>query len=132
MDHAEPMRVLERAQACARQELHLALVERPARQPVRQILAFDPRHRQVGLAGVVEAVRHVRHDAGMAQPREELGLAQEAARRIALRHAQPLERHQRAGLPITRSVHRAHASAADVGLDLEPAGHELPGAHRAP
>jgi hypothetical protein len=97
----------------------LADGERPAGQAVRQVLALEPLHRQVVLAERRRAVRDVAYDRGVAELGQHLRLLAEAVGLFGAAPVEDLERHQRAGLPVERTVDRRRSARAHLALQLE-------------
>ena len=115
-------------------------IERLAARARREALALEVFHHQVRLAGGqgVE-VEHL-HDVRVLQPRGDLGLALEAGQRLLGQLAidvQHLDGDLLAGQPaVAGQPHLAHASAAELALDLvglgdDDAGREQRGGLRS-
>ncbi len=102
--------------------------ERSAGEPLRQIFAVEPLHRQEAVPVRRLAVIDVGDDAGVAQLGQELGLAAEAVGLIgaAAGAVEQLERHTVAALPIVGAVYGSHAAAAGQLLDHKAVGKEAP------
>ncbi len=88
-------------------------------EPRGEILAVEPLHREVALAGARDAVRHVADDAGVAQIREDGRLALEALDVDGLLPAQELEGDARAVELVDGAVDRAHPTGARLGDEDE-------------
>ncbi len=119
VDDAAPVRAGQRVGDAAAEVDALADGQRPAGQAVRQVLALEPLHRQVVLAERRRAVRDVAHDRGVAELGQHLGLLAEAVGLLGAAPVQDLERHQRAGLPVERTVDRRRSARTHLALQLE-------------
>ena len=92
--------------------------ERRAVEPLREVLAFQPLHRQKRLARGGDPVGHVADDGRVRQLGEDARFLSEPLVVLpSVRH--DLERHGRARHPIEGAVHRPHSSAPGEALDDE-------------
>jgi hypothetical protein len=98
--------------------------ERRARQSMRQLLAFEPLHDEVGRAVGQDAVRDVADDAGMAQLGQHARLAREAVVGVGL-GVERLERDRLAGVAVRGAKHHAHAAGASDVVEHEALGHHV-------
>src|SRR5262249_17502513 len=86
---------------------------------VGEVVAVEPLHREVEVAGAERAVRHERDDAGIAQVGEQPDLALEARTRGAAELAHHLQRDGRSRLEIACTIHVSHSAASMERDDLE-------------
>jgi hypothetical protein len=120
MDDALVVRRLERLGDLLRDGQSLIERQRPAREPLRQILAVDQfHHERANAGGLFESV-NVR-DIGMVESRQRLRLPLEAGQPVGIlgeRLRQDLDRHVAIEARVLRAIDFAHAARADGGGDL--------------
>jgi hypothetical protein len=102
----------------------LAQREPATMQPHREVLAFEPLHREERLVAAHHSVRDVANDPRMLELGEDFHLAFEALAVVV--RIEQLQRDLTRCLEIDRSVHGAHAAGADTLDELEAlADHRL-------
>ena len=125
VDYSARVRNAERFRHAPRERYAVRERQPLARQPLVEIFALEPLHRNPR-----HAVRHVPHDSRMLDLREQHRLALEASGRLGAQPVKYFQRDALARLSVPRPIHRARCPGTGLGLDLEALECEIPRTHR--